>query len=401
MDRTKRSSWKKFSFAFMLAGASAMVTGILASQSTLSAQGNSAQGVVSSANGMTTITAAARAAAQASAETEAYWTPALRASAISKDMAVANVGFSVAPAAAPTGVPTVAGGLPGSELTVNVAPGLGPTLRGAAATAGQLSTPTPLDGPYPGPNDTFYYGPKYTTYPISTVGKLFFHDPVGGGNFQCTATVTTGNSSILNVIWTAGHCAANGGNAYFYNNFQFCPSYNSGGVNPTRGCWNWNGSASVFTVWFNNGDLTRDEAWIRLNNTGTVWNAPVAQITGGVGFAYNFGRDQHWRHEGYPCVAPWNCVSIVETTAEHRYDVNIGGSGPFVNSWGSGQNEGSSGSGVLLFFSYGGGYLNSNVSFYFSGGPNGNEHNIEIQGPYYDTTVCTLWKAGTGYTGTC
>jgi hypothetical protein len=57
---------------------------------------------------------------------------------------------------------------------------------------------------------------------------------------------------------------------------------------------------------------------------------------------------------------------------------------------------------VQLFHSDAGGYINSNVSFYFSSGPNGNEHGIELQGPYYDTTVCSaLWKPFTHWPGTC
>jgi len=57
---------------------------------------------------------------------------------------------------------------------------------------------------------------------------------------------------------------------------------------------------------------------------------------------------------------------------------------------------------VQLFHSDAGGYINSNVSFYFSSGPNGNEQGIEIQGPYYDSTVCSvLWKPYTGWPGTC
>jgi V8-like Glu-specific endopeptidase len=327
------------------------------------------------------------------AATVAYWTPERMAAAVPMKIERPNTGAvrMAAPAMA-SGAPHLAGGYSAETGKMN-----------EDATA-SLDANVPLDGSYPGPNDTFYVGnpkgvPAYNKYPIKTVGKLYFTDPHTGNGFQCTATVTTGNAKIKNVIWTAGHCVANGGQSYFYSNFLFCPEYNNG--NTPVGCWSW-AAASVFTVWFNNGDLTRDEGVIALQNTGTVKLVPVAAVTGGLGFAWNWPRDQHWFHFGYPCVAPWDCVHIVETAAEHRYDVNIGGSGPFVNSWGSGQNEGSSGSAVQLFHSDTGGYINSNVSFYFSSGPNGNEHNIELQGPYYDTSVCSvLWKPFTGFTGTC
>jgi hypothetical protein len=279
----------------------------------------------------------------------------------------------------------------------------------ADSPAQNSNGPIPFDGGFSGPNATFYYTPGYSTFPISAVGKLYGHDPRTGGNFQCTASVTVGNANVLNVIWTAGHCVANGGHSYFYTNFLFCPQLR--GTSEPVGCWSWDGAATVFTVWFKNGDLTRDEGVILLNHTGTKYAKNVASVTGGLGFAWNFARDQHWFHYGYPCVGvsgitpSWNCVHIVETAAEHRYDVNIGGSGPEVNSWGTAQTEGSSGSAVQvdLNFAYGGGYfINSNVSFYFTSGPNGNEHGKESQGPYYDSTVCSaLWKPNTGYTGGC
>jgi V8-like Glu-specific endopeptidase len=299
--------------------------------------------------------------------TLAYWTPQRLAAAVPMKMARPSTG-AVRMAAPPvaSGTPRRAGGY--SAVT-------GQMNEDASAIAGAN---VPLDGSYPGPHDTFYYGPKYNTYPIKTVGKLYFHDPVGGGNFQCTATVTTGSASIKNIIWTAGHCVANGGQAYFYNSFLFCPEYNNGAT--PVGCWAYSGG-SVFSAWYYNGDLTYDEGVLSLQHKGTVRKTDVANVTGGLGFAWNWGRDQ--------------------TAAEHRYDVNIGGAGPYVNSWGSGQTEGSSGSAVQLFHSDNGGYINSNVSFYFSSGPNGNEQGIEIQGPYYDSTVCSLWKAWTGYTGGC
>lgn len=392
MNLNKRSFWTKFSFIGFSAAVVAVAAAVPVSTQ-VAGPGNQA----AAASGITAISASASQAATVAAQTAAYWTPEMMASAKSLDIAISGFAATRGPATqSATGLATAAGGMVGGDVLVQAERGVQATRRGA-----ELATPTPLDGPYPGPHNTFYYGPKYTTFPIGTVGKLFFSDSVHGGSFQCTATVTVGNSADLDTIWSAGHCIAHGGAGHFYTNFNFCPSYNAGGVNPTRGCWAWDGGAAVPTVWINSGDLTRDFGFVNLASTGSVHATNVASITGGVGFAYNFGRDQHWFHYGYPCVSPWNCVQIVETASEHRYDVNIGGSGPDVNSWGSAQNEGSSGSGVILLFSYSGGYLNSNVSFYFSGGPNGNEHNIEIQGPYYDTFACTVWKLGTGYTGTC
>lgn len=333
-----------------------------------------------------------------------YWTPERMAAAVPMDNGRTDTGAirgAASGASAASGAPGVAGGY--DPLTGKVTEPEGVHFSNASP-----ATAEPLDGGFPGPNSTFYYAPTYKTFPISAVGKLYGHDPVTGGNFQCTASVTVGNASVLNVIWTAGHCTANGGQSYFYDNWLFCPQLDKR-TEPV-GCWAGTGGASVFTVWFANGDLTRDEGVIFLNSTGTKKAENVASAVGGLGLAWDWG-DQLWIHYGYPCVGVsgvtpnWDCTQIVETAAEYRYSVNIGGSGPDVNSWGSAQTEGASGSAVQLDlnFAYGGGYfINSNVSFYFTSGANGNEHGKELQGPYYDDTVCSaLWAPSTGYTGSC
>jgi hypothetical protein len=341
---------------------------------------------------------------QEAAATVAYWTPERMAAAVPMDLGRPNTGAiqTQGDSRMASGTPGRAGGYDPVTRQVREPQGV----HFARGSSPEAVGSGPQDGSYPGPNDTFLYVPPYKQFPISAVGKLYGHDPNTGGNFQCTASVTTGNASILNVIWTAGHCVANGGSSYFYDNFLFCPQLKKK-AEPV-GCWAWNGGAGVFTAWFASGDLTLDEGVLTLNHTGSKLATDVANVTGSLGFAWNWGRDQHWEHFGYPCVTVsgitpvWDCTHIAQTSAEHRYDVNIGGSGPNVNSWGSAQTEGSSGSAVQLFFSYGGGDINSNVSFYFTSGPNGNEHGIELQGPYYDSNVCSgLWQPFTGYTGTC
>ena len=336
----------------------------------------------------------------------AYWTPERMASAVPINLGRPDTGAirGSASRAMASGTPGLAGGYdPVAKQMIQP--------NGAHFPDAKQAVAGPQNGGYPGPNGTFYYvatAAAYKVYPIATVGKLYGHDPVTGGNFQCTASVTVGNGNVLNVIWTAGHCVANGGQSYFYDNWLFCPQLNKK-AEPV-GCWATNGNASVFTAWYSNGDLTRDEGVILLNSTGTKKAENVASVTGGLGLAWNWG-DVHWFHYGYPCVGVsgvtpnWDCTQIVETAAEFRYSVNIGGSGPDVNSWGSAQTEGASGSAVQLEsgFNYGGGnWINSNVSFYFTSGPNGNEHGYELQGPYYDDTVCSaLWAPATGYTGGC
>ena len=64
-----------------------------------------------------------------------------------------------------------------------------------------------------------------TQFPWAPNGALFFHDPVGGGDFRCSAGII--NSQNLSVLFTAGHCVANGGRNHFYTNFAFCPAYDA------------------------------------------------------------------------------------------------------------------------------------------------------------------------------
>jgi len=234
---------KKIGLMSVVALGLALAIGLTGSQKTVMAQASSQASVGSVVT--TRSVPNALAAETTAAAALAYWTPERMAAAKEMSIDGASLGLQKIAAAAPA-----AAGTPGLAGGFNPATGVaGPTSGQVAQAARSLASPSgivPLDGGFPGPNNTFFYGPKYVTFPISTVGKLFFTDPVTGGGFQCTASVTSGTASIQNIIWTAGHCVANGGQSYFYTNQVFCPSYNSGGVNPSRGCWAWNGSASVF-----------------------------------------------------------------------------------------------------------------------------------------------------------
>jgi len=319
----------------------------------------------------------------------AYWTPDRMAAAIPKDISLPGGPQKPAELQLPSGTPgLVGGGRPGQKPMQG--PGLMPALE---LTSG---APVPFDGGYPGPHDTYEYYPRYRTYPISAIGRLFFHDPVGGGNYSCSAAVLYIVSP--DTIWTAGHCVANGGHSQFYDNWVFCPSYDSsqGGPNPNVGCWSW-ASAAVRNDWYQYGCLTRDFAIIQLASSGGVSGNHVAAVTGGLGFAWNWSRDQHWFHFGYPGdPAPWTGGKIIATASEHRYDDAPDECGPNTNSWGSDQGHGSSGSAVIRKFSYGGGgYINSNVSYGYDGEPG------ELYGPYFDTVVCNFMKTYTGWGGGC
>lgn len=319
--------------------------------------------------------------------TLSYWTADRLATAVPADMGLSGASALPGEAPASSGKPGAGGGIrPLRSASQNSEP---PADSALAESAEEIAIPA--DGAYPGPNTTYEYTPDYRTYPISTIGKLFFTQP-GVGDFQCSASVTTGGTA-KNIVWTAGHCVADGGKAKFYTNWLFCPSYKDG-KNAQLGCWSWL-YATTSGEWFSNGSLSRDYAIIGLQHTGDVVKSDVADSTGGLGFAWNWSRDQNWVHIGYPAASPYNGLRIIYTGTEHRYDDTAQGT-PATNSWGSPQTPGSSGSPVILFFSYGGGFINSDVSYFYT-----SQAGKELQGPYFDTQVCNFWKSNTLYTGTC
>jgi hypothetical protein len=316
-----------------------------------------------------------------------YWTAERMAAAKPARPAVQHQGKSpvTATGAGATGAPGFAGGMQPDGLASSA----------EGASYGGNASPEPAHGSYPGPHQTWPYFAKYRRYPISTIGRLF----TSGGS--CSASATIGSSSFKDVVWTAGHCVSNGRGTYFTNGL-FCPSYDNG-VNTVMGCWAATGYWAP-AEWHNNGNWKRDYGVMTVSNCGTRICDDLTDAVGGLGFAWNFPRDQHWMNFGYPAEAQWNGNKMIVTAAEQRYEVDFpsGAPGPTTNSMGSTQTPGFSGGPWLgPAFDGNGAWINSVNSFYFSSGPNGNEYGRQIQGPYHDTRVCNDWKWWTGWPGTC
>jgi hypothetical protein len=275
-------------------------------------------------------------------------------------------------------------------------------------SGGQL----PADGPYPGPNTSFKWYPKYTTFPQGTVGKMFFdqdHDGDGTlSSFTCSGAVVK-NGPRDDTILTAAHCLNNGRhgqgtNGGWSTNVLFCPSYLNG-PNPARGCWAGEGGALVHEYWSIEGYLEFDYGWFATATPGTVHAGEVATITGGLGFAWNLGRDQHgwnWGYPAQPTAAPWsfNGGALVLCTGEHRYDRPANPFEPFpqLSSMGCGSGRGADG-GPWVWSANPGGiptYVNSVNSWFISA-----EEGFEVQGPYFDSTACLVMKFATEYAGGC
>jgi len=182
---------------------------------------------------------------------------------------------------------------------------------------------------YPGPHDTFEYGPKFRTYPLSTVGKVFFsQDNDGNGtysSFVCSGSAIFVGGTSNRYVLTAGHCVNNGLNGAgagggWSTNFQICPSYDNG-VNPGVGCWSAYNLATSGS-WFSSSNFDRDWGGAAMNNGG-VGGTIIGNTVGTLGRAWNW-NDEHWWSLGYPQAAPFSGGKLVANTAEHAYTINQG-----------------------------------------------------------------------------
>lgn len=215
----------------------------------------------------------------------------------------------------PAGV--VAGCLPGA-VNCNPTPR---TLSTANAESGSTAAPmhgsaptNPKNGPY-GPFQRWREATPITSYPKSTVGKLFF--TLNGGNYVCSASVI-GRSTVL----TAGHCVSDG-QGHWATNLLFCPSYDGTLADPRqRGCW-----TVVFKTtsspWHNTSNPDYDYACLVTATTGTKYANKVGNVTGTLGRAWNFASSQAERTFGYPAAAPFNGGTLQTTASTDWYSWNF------------------------------------------------------------------------------
>jgi V8-like Glu-specific endopeptidase len=278
---------------------------------------------------------------QSSSATSEYWTPERMKNAIPMDLKAVSTNV-VAPRIQylpPDAVPSFA---PGFK------PGSAPEQDSSAIfkIAGSQPHASAPFGPPANPTDFANYAPfqryrfpfKFTQYPMSTIGKLFFSR--GGQNFVCSASVIGSG-----VIATAGHCvhAGSGGAGGYSTGFQFCPSYNAGGMNPAVGCWN--GVAVATSIgWSTSGDIDRDYACIVMATTGSVHALKIGFITGATGRAANFSSRQLIHAFGYPAGSPFPGNQIVVVTSPEWYEMDQGVAGGQMSKYiGSDMTGGSSG----------------------------------------------------------
>ncbi|ANW18998.1 hypothetical protein I3J09_12655 [Streptomyces clavuligerus] len=190
---------------------------------------------------------------------EKYWTPERMAKAVPADVPGPRAALPAAPprGAGPTGRP-------------------GTTPAAPPLKAGERAAPRVNES--------------------SAVGKVYFRNPVNGGDYMCSAAAI--NSPSKQMVTTAGHCVNTGGvngvAGHWMQNWVYIPRYRSGarpfGTYAAKEYRSFNG-------WINSGDLTRDVAMV------TTWplnGARVVDATGGHGLSWNFSRTQHMTVLGYP-----------------------------------------------------------------------------------------------------
>ena len=209
------------------------------------------------------------------------------------------------------------------------------------------SAPTnPLSGPYPPYQRWTWFG-RYTTYPTSMVGKLYFDtDGNGSRDAFCTASVVSSR-----VIATAGHCISDGAGGW-YSSFLFCPSYNASGINPAVGCWGWS-YANTTNGYFSSSQADRDYGCIVTASTGTVHATTVGTQTGWAGRAWNWASQQPTVVLGYPANDSFPGYHIIIGTSPEWYEVNMtSGDGQVSRYIGGDQHSGNSGGPWYLNWSH-------------------------------------------------
>ena len=338
------------------------------------------------------------------AQVAKYWTPARMAAAkpYPEKYSAGSDAMVAIPVATTAGYPGGVNGVAPAATGAAAHP-QPQTFPNALPAASKVSAQdvTPEHASYPPPRDTFEYGPRYRTYPASTVGKVFFSqdDDANGTvtNFVCSGSAVyvgdKGGTGVNRYVYTAGHCVNNGRNGAGANGgwdttFTICPSYDSsqGGVNPNVGCW------SAYTIstsaeWFSSMDFDRDWGGAAMNLGGNC-GCNIGNSIGMLGRAWNW-NDEHFWVFGYPQAAPYTGGKLIADTAEHAYTVN-NGAGADSKYIGNEMTGGSSGGPWIKNFGYVDGNnwadgLNSNKRCTQAGCPPGSVLTEEMGSPPFTT----------------
>jgi V8-like Glu-specific endopeptidase len=238
---------------------------------------------------------------------------------------------------------------------------------------GQVGTVPPTPGPSDsgtaaGPSRKAQQIADPTKPPYRTQGKLFFRWK--GGSYVCSATVV--NTPSKRVIFSAGHCAVDGG--VWSTNVAFVPGYHNG-VRP----YGTFVATKLYSVnaWINNENFSFDMSAAVLGGT-----RKVANVVGSRGIKWNLPRQQNFVSFGYPAGLPFNGETLWSCPSPyHGQDPTT--SNPRTQWITCNMTGGSSGGGWIVQ----GAYLNSVNSYGYTTQPN------RMYGPYFGGAARNLYNA--------
>jgi V8-like Glu-specific endopeptidase len=219
---------------------------------------------------------------------------------------------------------------------------------------------------------------QYSSFPYTTIGKVFFTDSRTGKPDFCSGTaIVSRNKSVVD---TAGHCVI-GNNKNWHTNWIFCPQYYQGAT--PRGCW---GARNLFTSreYYQGSSEKEDdfgEAVVFPNSLGYLMD-----VVGGAGWAYNQPATQSFMALGYPVASPFDGKSIqycVGNGSAERIEDGYGVSIPCNMTQGA--------SGGPWFISLKGtfGYINGHNGYF----PDNSTNPTHLATPYYDDGWYDVYNA--------
>lgn len=242
-----------------------------------------------------------------------------------------------------------------------------------------IDTETRLDEEQPFPYTGYQVPYSYEEHPFRTIGKLFFSR--GGKDYVCSAAALMSENKRL--VWTAGHCIAEGDGATWSENVKFVPAYLEG-YKP-YGVWE---ACDLYTTkaWFNDRDLSLDLGAVETCDRPED-GARVQEVVGSLGFVANIPPIQHWNTFGYPASAPFNGESL--NTCQAGFGVEDAYSSPATLGIGCNMNGGSSGGPWIVDLKphqLNGNYINGLNSYGKEGVPN------TMYSPYFGDAFLDLYE---------
>src|SRR3954451_4556233 len=275
------------------------------------------------------------------------------------------------------GTSDVVAGPNGPAGTIAGAPPEGMALSGSVVRSSGAAVDTKGGFAYPTPFDR-YPVTNRSTYPQSTVGKVFFTQQ--GGTYVCSAAAISERA-----VWTAGHCVSDGV-GHYDTAMTFVPQYQNG-VRPkgTFTCTKF----TTFAQWHTGLNFRFDQAVVTCgaNTKGQTLRAAVGRL----GFAYNQTQPKHYNAFGYPATAPFNGETMQQCASSFGHDdTRIGGSGATPFAIGCDMTGGASGGPWIIKYAPG----STGASVNLLNGHNDYKYlpnePLEMYSPYLDTNSHNL-----------